>query len=85
MKKIKIIGINVLDRIKASNQVQSALSEFASLIETRLGFHELTPEISSRKAFIILKLKGSTREWEKFENRLGEIRGIEVKTMDFRY
>lgn len=83
MKQIKIIGINVFDRIKASKQVQSALSEFAILIETRLGFHELTPEVSSRKAFIILKLKGNTQEWKKFEDRLEKIRGIEVKTMDF--
>ncbi|MFO8236471.1 MAG: hypothetical protein R6U04_13825 [Bacteroidales bacterium] len=83
MKEIRILGINVFDRIKAARQVQSILSEFATLIETRLGFHELTTQVSSRKAFIILKLKGNPEDWKKIEKRLTEIGGIEIKTMNF--
>jgi uncharacterized protein with ATP-grasp and redox domains len=83
MKQIKILGINVLDRIKEANRTQQVLSNFSSIIETRLGFHELNAEVSSRKAFMLIKLKGNPDEWDKLESRLNEIGGIEVKTMNF--
>jgi hypothetical protein len=84
-KQIKILGINILDRIKEAQRTQKILSEFSAIIETRLGFHELTPQVSSRKAFIVLKLKGNPDEWEKLENRLSEIDGLELKTMHFEF
>jgi hypothetical protein len=84
MKHIKIIGIHVLDRIKEAQRAQAVLSEFSHLIATRLGFHELTKEVSSRKAFMLLKLKGDPAKWISLEKRLSEIGGIEVRTMDFK-
>ena len=82
-KQIKILGINILDRIKEAQRTQKILTEHSDIIEARLGFHELTAEISSRKGFIILKLKGNPENWNRLEKELSEIGGIEVRTMNF--
>jgi hypothetical protein len=80
---IKILGIKIIDRIKEAGLTQNVLSKYAGLITTRLGFHELTTEICSREAYIILHLSGSEPESVKLHADLKAIGGIEIREMTF--
>ncbi|HAW58408.1 MAG TPA: hypothetical protein DCX03_05260 [Bacteroidales bacterium] len=83
MKEIRIIGILITDRIKEAGQTQRVLSNFAHVIKSRLGFHEVTEAVCSRMGIIMLQLGGSVEEQDKLENALNQIRGIEVRRMQF--
>lgn len=83
MKEKRIIGINVLDRIKEAGRTQNVLSKYATSIKTRLGFHELSEDVCSRNGFVILELTGEKTDWDKLENELNEIGGINVQKMSF--
>ena len=80
---IKILGIKIIDRIKEIGLTQEVLSKHASVITTRLGFHELTDEVCSREAYIILHLSGDPIDSEKLIAELKEIGGIEIREMVF--
>lgn len=83
MKEKRIIGINVLDRIKEAGRTQKVLSKYATSVKTRLGFHELSEDVCSRNGFIILELTGEISNWDKLEYELNEIGGINVQKMSF--
>jgi len=83
MKKIKILGINITDRIKESGRTQTILTQYAHCIRTRLGFHEVNESTCSRNGFLLLELKGDEKEWEKLEEELYDIGGIKIKQMMF--
>jgi hypothetical protein len=83
MEEKRIIGINVLDRIKEAGRTQQVLSKYATSIKTRLGFHELSEDICSRNGFVILELTGEKNSWDNLENELNEIGGINVQKMSF--
>jgi hypothetical protein len=83
MTEKRIIGINVLDRIKEAGRTQQVLSKYATSIKTRLGFHELSEDICSRNGFVILELTGEFSDWDSLENELDEIGGINVQKMSF--
>ena len=83
MKEKRILGINVLDRIKEAGHTQKVLSKYATSIKTRLGFHELNEDVCSRNGFIILELTGNISDWDHLENELNEIGGINVQKMIF--
>jgi len=83
MTEKRIIGINVLDRIKEAGRTQKVLSKYATSIKTRLGFHELSEDICSRNGFIILELTGEKSDWDNLENELNEIGGINIQKMSF--
>ena len=80
---IKVLGIKILDRIKEAGLTQGVLSRHASIISTRLGFHEVTDEVCSREAFIILHLTGDPADSEVLESELEAIGGIEIREMIF--
>ncbi len=80
---IKILGIKILDRIKEAGLTQEILSKYASLITTRLGFHELTTEVCSREAYIILHLSGTEPETLKLRTELKALGGIDIREMTF--
>jgi hypothetical protein len=80
---IKILGIKITDRIKEAGLTQGILSRYSSVITTRLGFHEVTDEVCSREACIIIHLKGETDECLKLEEELQELGGIEIRNMVF--
>lgn len=84
MKEIRVLGINVFDRIKEAGRAQKLLSKYAACIKTRLGFHELTADVCSRTGFIILELKGDSSRWDSLEKELDEIGGLTVKRMSFK-
>jgi hypothetical protein len=80
---IKVLGIKIIDRIKEAGLTQSVLSQHANVITTRLGFHEVTDEICSREAYIILHLNGDPADSENLLSELEDLGGIEIREMTF--
>jgi hypothetical protein len=80
---IKVLGIKIVDRIKEAGLTQEILSRHASVITTRLGFHEVTDSICSREAYIVLHLKDDTREAERLIEELQPLGGILIREMVF--
>jgi len=80
---IKILGIKIIDRIKEAGLTQNILSKYAGLITTRLGFHELSSELCSREAYIILHLSGNEHETNKLRTELNSLGGVEIREMIF--
>jgi hypothetical protein len=83
MNEKRIIGINVLDRIKEAGRTQQVLSKYATSIKTRLGFHELSEDVCSRNGFVVLELTGKKSDWDNLENELNNIGGINIQKMSF--
>jgi hypothetical protein len=82
---IKVLGIKIIDRIKEAGLTQKILSQHASVITTRLGFHEVTDEVCSREAYIILHLNGDPADSEKLRSGLEELGGVEIREMAFNH
>jgi predicted RNA-binding protein len=80
---IKILGIKIIDRIKEAGITQEILSKYAGLITTRLGFHELTTDVCSREAYIILHISGDNVKSNQLLSDLKEIGGIDIREMEF--
>jgi hypothetical protein len=80
---IKILCIKIVDRIKEVGLTQDILSKYVGLITTRLGFHEITDELCSREACIILHLSGDSSKFSELDNDLKRIGGIEIRAMEF--
>jgi hypothetical protein len=80
---IKVLGIKIIDRIKESGLTQGVLSRHASLITTRLGFHEVTDSVCSREAYIILHLNGDPADSDNLISDLKTLGGIELREMKF--
>jgi hypothetical protein len=80
---IKILCIKIIDRIKEAGLTQGILSKYRGLITTRLGFHELTTDLCSREAYIILHLKGTAAETDRLYSELKELGGIGLHEMTF--
>jgi hypothetical protein len=80
---IKVLGIKIIDRIKEAGLTQEILSRHASVITTRLGFHEVTDAICSREAYIILHINGEPADSEKLASDLEALGGIEIREMSF--
>jgi len=83
MKEIRIIGLLITDRIKEAGRTQQALTKYAHVIKSRLGFHEVTEDVCSRIGIVILQLAGSTEECNKLETELNQIGGLEIQRMVF--
>jgi hypothetical protein len=77
---VTVLGIKIIDRIKEAGLTQDVLSRHSSIITTRLGFHEVTDEVCSREAYIILHLNGDP---QALVNDLPAIGGIEIRKMSF--
>ncbi|MDQ1296442.1 MAG: hypothetical protein QG611_420 [Bacteroidota bacterium] len=80
---IKVLGIKIIDRIKEAGLTQEILSKHASVITTRLGFHEVTDNVCSREAYIILHLKDEDAESERLIKELEPLGGILTREMTF--
>jgi len=80
---IKVLGIKIVDRIKEAGLTQEILSKHASVITTRLGFHEVTDNVCSREAYLILHLKDDHAESEKLRKELEPLGGILIREMNF--
>jgi hypothetical protein len=80
---IKVLGIKIVDRIKEAGLTQEILSRHASVITTRLGFHEVTDNVCSREAYIILHLNDNHSESDKLIKELQPLGGIVIREMIF--
>jgi hypothetical protein len=80
---IKVLGIKIIDRIKEAGLTQDVLTRHASVITTRLGFHEVTENVCSREAYIILHLKDNHAESEKLIKELQPLGGIVIREVVF--
>jgi len=80
---IKVLGIKVIDRIKEAGLTQDILSKHASVITTRLGFHEVTDNVCSREAYIILHLRDDHSESKQLRKELEPLGGIVIREMIF--
>jgi len=80
---IRILGIKIIDRIKEAGLTQGILSKYSGLITTRLGFHELTTEVCSREAYMILHLSGNADEARMLFAELKALGGVEIQEMEF--
>lgn len=80
---IKVLGIKIVDRIKEAGLTQEILSRHSAVITTRLGFHEVTDNLCSREAYIILHLKDDRSESDKLIKELEPLGGILIREMEF--
>lgn len=80
---IKILGIKIIDRIKEAGLTQNILSRHASVITTRLGFHEVTDSVCSREAYIVLHLNDAHADSGSLVMELKSLGGIEVREISF--
>ena len=83
MEEIRILGLMIRDRIKEAGRTQGVLSQYGHLIQSRLGFHQVTSSVCSRTGVIILQLRGAREEWNQLEDALNAIGGLEVRKMSF--
>lgn len=81
---IKVLGIKIIDRIKEAGLTQGILSKHASVITTRLGFHEVTDSVCSREAYIVLHLNDKSLASEKLVRDLEGLGGIEIRQVNFQ-
>ncbi len=84
MKEMRILGLLITDRIKESGRTQRVLTQYAHVIKSRLGFHEVSEEVCSRVGVIILQLAGNQAECDRLEEELGTIGGLEIQRMAFK-
>lgn len=83
MTKIRILGINVINRMQVATHVQKVLTNYGCSIKTRLGLNESDEDNNGIGGLIILELTGEVSEWLKLENELLVLDGVEVSKMDF--
>lgn len=83
MKKIKILGIYVNDRVQEVEKIQSVLSKFGCVIRTRLGIHSQEETYANDGGHILLELDGDTEECNRLERELATIPELEVQAMEF--
>lgn len=83
MAQVKIVGILIQDRIKEAGKTQEVLTKYGNIINSRMGFHEVSTEKCSRVGMIILQLCGDVNKWGELEEDLGDIPGIEIQNMNF--
>ena len=81
MKKYNIMGIVIEDRKNFANEVQDVLTEFGSIIDTRIGLHTGLEKSLNNEGFIILNLTDDDKKISEFENRLKNIKSVRVKNI----
>ncbi|GAB1403921.1 hypothetical protein MASR1M74_10990 [Lentimicrobium sp.] len=84
MKETRIIGLLIRDRIKEAGRLQQTLSNYAHIINTRLGFHELNENKCSRTGVVVLHLSGDPSLWKEFEAAINGIEGVEMQQITFK-
>lgn len=81
--KITIIGLLILDRVKEAGRTQKVLSKYGCLVKNRLGLHEVTEAVCSRRGIMLLDVNSSHKHYDLFCEELEKIGGLQVKKMDF--
>lgn len=83
MTETRILGLLITDRIKEAGRTQQVLSKHSRIIQSRLGFHELSEDKNSRTGIILIHLTGKPEEWDELEKDLVQVGGLEIQAMNF--
>lgn len=80
LERFYIVNIVVEDRQNAYRQVNDLLHEFADVIRLRVGY----PVPDENVALILLVLKTNNDTIGSLSGKLGQVRGVKVKTIPIR-
>lgn len=80
MERFYIVNIVVEDRQNAYRQVNELLHEFADVVRLRVGY----PVPDENMAIILLVLKANNDTVGSLTGKLGQVRGVKVRTMPIR-
>jgi hypothetical protein len=83
MRKRCVLGILVTNRVENAGQVQKVLTDCGCYIKTRVGLHEVTEDICAPTGLILLELFGDDKAYTEVENKMKEIKGLQVQKMLF--
>jgi hypothetical protein len=78
-----IFGIHVVNRPENVPPVQACLTKYGCNIRTRLGIHDASETACSPSGLILVDAFGDDATVEAFYHELGEMKGVELKRMDF--
>lgn len=82
MKQV-VVGIRVDNRNEEVPKVQSTLTEYGCLINTRVGLHEANHNCSPRGLILLEIVDDSSQKVDELVDKLNSISGVNVKTMVF--
>jgi len=77
-----VLLILIENRSAAAVKVQEILTRYGCFIKTRLGLHEVTPQVCSETGLIFIELSGDKKEHLKFEEELQKLKGVSVKLVE---
>ena len=80
-----IVALHVKDRVKQAVGIQRILTEFGSMIRTRLGLHEVDDRAGAGKGIILLEMVGGGDRVEAMVRKLRGCKGVEVKKVVFTH
>lgn len=83
MAKTCVLGLMVTNRVENAPQLQKVLTECGCNIKTRIGLHEVTENLCSPAGLILLELFGDEKAHAEVEDKLREIKGLQVQKMLF--
>jgi len=80
LERFYIVNIIVEDRQNAYRQVNELLHDFADVIKLRVGY----PVPDENMAIILLILKATNDVIGSMSGKLGQVKGVKVKTMPLK-
>lgn len=83
MNEIGILALLIRDRVKEAGRTQEIISRYASVVRSRLGFHELSEASCSRVGIIILQMSGDVERQRQLEEELRQVGGVEIQKIAF--
>ncbi|MCL2349114.1 MAG: hypothetical protein FWC50_12745 [Planctomycetaceae bacterium] len=79
-----IIGVHVTSFVKNSGEIQKVFTEYGCNIRTRLGLHNVTENICSPQALILVEFIGGEPLADEMIGKLLKTNpGLEIKKMVF--
>lgn len=78
-----IIGIQISKRSNNAPEIQNLFTSYGCSIRTRIGLHESTFEDNSASGLVLLEAIGNPDEIHQLKNKLSDIDGVTVKSMEF--
>jgi len=83
MNRTTILGIQVTDQCKDTAEIQKLFSTYGCSIRTRIGLHGSEFENCSPGGLVLIEAIGNPDEIHNLRNKLTDIHGVLVKSMEF--
>lgn len=83
MKRTTILGIQVTEQCKNTSEIQKVFSTYGCSIRTRIGLHGSEFENCSPGGLVLIEAIGNPDEIHSLRNKLTDINGVLVKSMEF--